>query len=66
MRADEAFSEDTRQSVHIAMGAFAFALPYMPWWPAVLLASLAVAFNVFALQKLSGCNCSARASASVV
>ena len=26
MRADEAFSEDARQSVHIAMGGFAFAL----------------------------------------
>ncbi len=54
MRADEAFSEDARQSVHIAMGAFALALPYLPWWIAVLLASLAVAFNVFALQKLLG------------
>ena len=54
MNADEAFSEDTRQSVHIAMGAFALALPYLPWWMAVLLASLAVAFNVFALQKLLG------------
>jgi uncharacterized protein (TIGR00297 family) len=54
MRADEAFSEDTRQSVHIAMGAFALALPYLPWWVAVLMASLAVAFNVFALQKLLG------------
>lgn len=51
---DEAFSEDTRQSVHIAMGGFALMLPYLPWWTAVLLASLAVAFNVFALQKLLG------------
>jgi uncharacterized protein (TIGR00297 family) len=54
MRADAAFSEDTRQSVHIAMGGFALALPYLPWWLALLLASLAVAFNVFALQKLLG------------
>lgn len=51
---DHAFSEDTRQSVHIAMGAFALVLPYVLWWIAVLLASLAVAFNVFALQKLLG------------
>jgi uncharacterized protein (TIGR00297 family) len=54
MRTDETFSEDTRQSVHIAMGGFALALPYLPWWGAVLLASLAVAFNVFALQKVLG------------
>lgn len=54
MRADDAFSEDTRQSVHMAMGGFALALPYLPWWGAVLLASLAVAFNVFALQKVLG------------
>jgi len=54
MRADEAFSEDTRQSVHIAMGGFALALPYLPWWLSLLLASLAVGFNVFALQKLLG------------
>ena len=54
MKADPAFSEDTRQTVHIAMGAFAFVLPYIPWWIAVLLASVAVAFNVFALQKLTG------------
>ena len=52
--ADEAFSEDTRQAVHIAMGAFALLLPYLPWWIAVLLASTAVAFNIFALQKLLG------------
>lgn len=54
MKAEQAFSEDTRQSVHIAMGAFALLLPYIPWWIAVLLASLAVAFNLFALQKLTG------------
>lgn len=54
LTADQAFSEDARQSVHIAMGAFALFLPYLPWWTAVLLASLAVAFNVFALQKLLG------------
>lgn len=54
MRADEAFSEDARQSVHIAMGGFAFALPFLPWWIALFLASAAVAFNVFALQKLLG------------
>ena len=54
MRADEAFSEDTRQSIHIAMGGFALTLPYMPWGAAVILASAAVAVNIFGLQKLLG------------
>lgn len=54
MRVDQAVSEDTRQAVHIAMGGFALALPLIPWWQALLLASLAVAFNIFALQKLLG------------
>lgn len=48
------FSEDARQSVHIAMGGFALTLPYLAWWQAVALASLAVAFNLFGLQKVLG------------
>src|SRR5688500_6601779 len=54
MSADEGFSEDARQSLHIAMVGFALALPYLPWWGAVFFASLAVAFNLFGLQKLLG------------
>lgn len=54
MTADDAFSEDRRQAVHIAMGGFAFLLPLIPSWQAVLLASFAVLFNLFALQKLLG------------
>jgi uncharacterized protein (TIGR00297 family) len=54
MRADDAFSEDKRQAVHIAMGSFALLLPFITWWQAVLLATLAVLFNLFALQKLMG------------
>jgi uncharacterized protein (TIGR00297 family) len=54
MRADERFSEDLRQGVHIAMGGFALALPFLQWWQSLILASLAVVFNVFALQKLLG------------
>jgi uncharacterized protein (TIGR00297 family) len=54
MRADQRFSEDMRQGVHIVMGAFALALPFIPWWQAIILASLAVACNVFALQRLLG------------
>jgi uncharacterized protein (TIGR00297 family) len=54
MNRDGTFSEDARQLVHIAMGAFALTLPYLAWWEAVTLAGLAVAFNLFALQKLLG------------
>lgn len=54
MTADDAFSEDRRQVVHIAMGGFALLLALIPWWQALLLATLAVLFNLFALQKLLG------------
>ena len=48
------YSEDARQSVHIAMGGFALTLPYLAWWQAIVLASLAVALNLFGLQTLVG------------
>lgn len=54
MTADARFSEDARQSVHIAMAGFALLLPLIPWWQSTVLAACAVAFNVFALQKLTG------------
>ena len=54
MTFEEAIDEETRQFVHIAMGGFAFALPFLAWWQSVVLASLAVAFNIFALQKVLG------------
>ncbi|HEY0875770.1 MAG TPA: DUF92 domain-containing protein [Vicinamibacterales bacterium] len=54
MNRDGTFSEDARQLVHIAMGAFALALPYLAWWQAVALACLAVLFNLFVLQSLLG------------
>jgi uncharacterized protein (TIGR00297 family) len=54
MTFEEAADEDTRKIVHIAMGGFAFALPVLPWWQSVLLACVAVAFNIFALQKVLG------------
>ncbi|HVL67245.1 MAG TPA: DUF92 domain-containing protein [Vicinamibacterales bacterium] len=47
-------SEDRRQLVHIAAGGFALALPYLAWWQSVLLASAAVAFNLFAIQSVLG------------
>lgn len=54
MRAEATFSEETRQTVHIGVGAFALALPLIPWYQSTILASLAVAFNLFALQRLLG------------
>ena len=54
MTFEEAADEKTRQVVHVAMGAFAFALPFLAWWQSVLLASAAVTFNIFALQKVLG------------
>ena len=54
MTFEEAADEDTRKIVHVAMGGFAFALPFLPWWQSVLLAAVAVAFNIFALQKVLG------------
>jgi uncharacterized protein (TIGR00297 family) len=54
MTFEEADDETTRQIVHVAMGGFALAIPFLPWWQLVLLASLAVAFNLFALQRVLG------------
>lgn len=47
------FSEDTRQAVHMAMGGFALALPYLSWWYATTFALLAVFFNLGLLQRLT-------------
>ena len=54
MKADGGFSENTRQAVHIAMGAFAIVLPLIPWWQSTLLAAIAVTFNIFGLQRVLG------------
>jgi len=48
------FSEDRRQSVHIAMGAFALLLRYIAWWEGLVLAGAAIAFNLFALPRIAG------------
>lgn len=48
------FSEDARQFVHIAMAAFALLLRYIPWWAAAALAMTALAFNLFALGRVTG------------
>ncbi len=51
---EPAFSEDTRQVVHIAMGALALLLRYIAWWEAAILAGVAIAFNLYALPRLAG------------
>jgi uncharacterized protein (TIGR00297 family) len=48
------FSEDSRQLVHVAMGALALLLRYLTAFEATLLASVAVAFNVYALPRVAG------------
>lgn len=53
MKPGGGFSEDTRQIVHMAMGAFALALPFLSSWYAATFALLAVVFNLSLLQKLS-------------
>ena len=45
-------SETSRQLVHIAMGAFALLLRWLPWWQAVVLATAALAFNLLVLPRV--------------
>jgi uncharacterized protein (TIGR00297 family) len=47
-------SETARQTVHIAMGAFALLLRWLPWWEAVALATIALLFNAFLLPLVAG------------
>jgi uncharacterized protein (TIGR00297 family) len=43
-----------RQLVHVAMGGFALALRYVPWWQAALLAIAALVFNLLVLPRIAG------------
>ena len=54
MKRENAISEDARQLVHIAFGACALLLRWLTWFEATMLASMAVAFNIFALHRLGG------------
>jgi uncharacterized protein (TIGR00297 family) len=49
-----AVSEDVRQLVHIGFGACALLLRWLSWFEATMLASMAVAFNLFVLHRLGG------------
>jgi uncharacterized protein (TIGR00297 family) len=46
-------SETARQAVHMAMGGFALLLRWIAWWQALLLAALALAFNLLALPAFA-------------
>jgi uncharacterized protein (TIGR00297 family) len=48
-----AFSEDRRQLVHMAMGAFALLLPVLLWWQAAALAVAALVFNATVLPRIA-------------
>ena len=48
----EGFSEDTRQAVHVAMGGFALALPFLSWFAAATFALLAIIFNLSILRRV--------------
>lgn len=45
-------SETARQIVHMAMGAFALLLRWIPWWQAIALAVAALVFNLVVLPRL--------------
>lgn len=47
-------SEDGRKLVHIAMGGFALLLRYLSAWEGLVLAGVAVAFNMYALPRIAG------------
>jgi uncharacterized protein (TIGR00297 family) len=53
MTTDTRHSETARQIVHMSMGGFALLLRWLVWWQAVLLASIALAFNVFVLPSIA-------------
>jgi uncharacterized protein (TIGR00297 family) len=46
-------SETARQWVHIGVGAGALLLPYLAWYQAVVLAAVAVIFNIRLLRSLA-------------
>jgi uncharacterized protein (TIGR00297 family) len=48
-----AYSETRRQTVHVAMSAFALTLRFLTWQYAALLAAVALAFNAFALPAVA-------------
>jgi uncharacterized protein (TIGR00297 family) len=48
------YSESLRQWVHIGVGAVALLLPFLNWYQAVILAAIAVVFNIRVLRTIAG------------
>jgi uncharacterized protein (TIGR00297 family) len=48
------YSETLRQWVHIGFGAAALLLPFLHWYQAVILAAVAVVFNIRLLRRIAG------------
>jgi uncharacterized protein (TIGR00297 family) len=48
------YSETLRQWIHIAFGAAALLLPFLHWYQAVILAAVAVIFNIRLLRRVAG------------
>jgi uncharacterized protein (TIGR00297 family) len=49
-----ALSEDGRKLVHVAFGAGALLLRWLPWFDATMLAAVAVCFNLWGLHRVGG------------
>jgi uncharacterized protein (TIGR00297 family) len=49
-----AHSEQARQWVHVASGAFAFLLRGLTWWQGAALAAFALMFNLLVLPRIGG------------
>jgi dolichol kinase len=47
-------NESLRKSLHISFGLFAFALKWLPWWAAALVAATAVLGNWLVLHRVVG------------
>ncbi|HEV8659290.1 MAG TPA: DUF92 domain-containing protein [Thermoanaerobaculia bacterium] len=47
-------NETLRQSLHIAFGLFAFALKWLPWWLAAIVAACAIVGNFIVLHRIVG------------
>lgn len=50
----QGFSETPRQTLHMAMGAFAVLLRVLAWWQAALCAAGALVFNLAVLPRIGG------------
>src|ERR1051326_6897105 len=47
-------NELVRKALHVGFGLFAFALKWIPWWAAAIVAAIAVLRNWLALHRIVG------------